>query len=167
MAIDLSTVPWSPGLGAYLDALGISVWFENRVPHAVDEQAAQAAINAYTLEAAQSSVAVEIDAHAKALIDRVVAPYSAGEMAAWPIMRAEAMAMLADLGADTPNIDQEAAFRQVDRTVIRDRVLANSSQLQGLRAAILGTAGRHKDAVRALVTHAQVAAYDWREGWPL
>lgn len=162
MAINLTSVPWSSALSARLDALGIRVWFERGVCYAEDEAVAQAAIDAFTLDQAKDGVIAEIDAHAKALRDQVVAPYSAAEMASWPIKLQEAR------GAKSSEIlAAEATARGITEVELVTKVEAKAAAFMAVEGAIAGTAGKHQDAVNALRSHAAVAAYNWREGWPL
>lgn len=132
-----------------------------------DEVAVQAIIDGYTVAEAQAAVCKQIDAVLKGKFDAVIGGYSPGEMAGWAVMRDEALAYQADPLAVVPNLTAEAATRGCSVGILASKVLANAATLIALRSSLMGTAGRHKDAIRALPTREQVAAYDWREGWPV
>lgn len=134
---------------------------------ASDDALVQTIIDAYTVADAAAYACAQIDAHAKALRDRVVADVSPGEMAAWPLKLAEARAYAASgNAADAPLLAAEAALREVPIADILARVGGNAARLSTLETRIAGTAGRHKDRVRAEATFAAVLAYDWTAGWP-
>ena len=66
---------------------------------------------AYPVTTAADHVCRAIEALATAKRNAVIAPYSPGEMAAWPIKRAEALAyQLSSSAADAPNLQTEAIF---------------------------------------------------------
>ncbi len=120
-----------------------------------------------TLSQAQDRICRAIDAHATALRNAATDGIAPAEMAAWPIKRAEA-ARFAETGdaADAPILAAEAVARGVPLASIAARVQSNAAQLAMLEAAIAGTAGRHRDAVRAMTTSGDVLDYDWQAGWP-
>lgn len=144
-------------------------WLEQRdgVWVSSDDTAVQAVIDGYTVDDAKTVRKAESTAHAKTLRDRVVASASAGEMASWPIKRAEAMAYSqSGNGADAPMLSAEAAARGVTLPAIIARVAANAALFAGLEAAISGADGKHRDAIGALTSFESVAAYDLTAGWP-
>jgi hypothetical protein len=165
-------IPANPGLRKRLLELGLGV--EIRIDadgitttQTPDDVAAQAVIDAYTADEEIAYLRAQIDAHAAALRDRVVAGISAGEMASWAIKRAEAAAFgVSGNAADAPLLSAEATARGVSLIDIVTRVTANAGALGALEATIGGNAGRHKDAVRALTTLEALLAYDWHSGWP-
>lgn len=132
-----------------------------------DAAAVQAIIDAYTLADTQAEVCARINVHARALRDAAVAGISPAEMASWPIKRGEALALAAGgSAADAPMLVAEAAARGVPLTDIVARVQGNAGALAMLEAAIAGTEGKHRDAVKALPTFEAVLAYDFTSGWP-
>lgn len=160
-----------PGLVAKIEAAGH--WVQHHTDDAgvsswrcSDEQAVQTIIDAYTAVEAAAFVCVQIDEFVRTEFDRHTSRYSPGEMAGWALMREEALAFQANSAALVPNLQAEAGVRGCSIAVIASRVLNNATALQLLRAAIMGIAGKHKDAVRALESTAHIAAYDWRTGWP-
>ena len=153
-----------PDLMARLDGL---VWVEDGDWVYRDAVAAQAVIDAYTLADCQSAVCAAITAHATAIRDRLIAGISPGEMAAWSIKRAEAEAYLASGNlADAPLLAAEAAARGISVEALTARVVSNAAALSQLEAVVAGNDGRHRDAVRALTSVADVMQYDWSAGWP-
>lgn len=127
-----------------------------------------AVANAYPVSSASGVVCQQIDALATAKRNAVIAPYSPGEMAAWPIKRAEALAYHVSGNAqDAPNLGNEASARGITLAELVGKVLADASRFSAIEAAIAGASGRHRDAVRALSSHEQIMAYDYTTGWPL
>lgn len=132
-----------------------------------DPVAVQAIMDAYTLAHAIAYRQAESLAIAKALRDKAVSGISAGEMAGWPIKRAEALAFLADpANAVTPMLTAEAAARGITVAALVGKVGGNSARFGALEAAISGADGAHRDALGALTTFEDVAAYDLSAGWP-
>lgn len=135
---------------------------------ASDDAAVQAIIDAFDVAAYASAVCVKVEALATAKRNIVIAPFSPGEMASWPIKRAEALAYQASSNAaDAPNLSTEAAARGITLAALVAKVLADATRFAGVESAIAGTSGRHRDAVRALATHTAVGDYDYHAGWPL
>lgn len=127
----------------------------------------QSIIDGFTVDEAKAERRAESTAHAKTLRDRVVSTVSAGEMASWPIKRAEAMAYSQSGNpADAPMLSAEAAARGVTLPAIIARVAANATMFAGLESAISGADGRHRDAIDALASFEAVAAYDLTARWP-
>lgn len=135
----------------------IAEWHDSR------PQPTAAEIAAAWPEAQRGATIAAIDAHANALRNGMTAGITPAEMASWSIKRGQAMAYQGDPAA-CPMLAAEAAARGVPLSAIVDRVLAAASALSAAEAAIAGTAGRHKDAVK---TAADPSAYDWSGGWPL
>lgn len=132
-----------------------------------DDPVVQAIIDGYTLDKAKAAKAREVMLKAKSLRDRAVTAISAGEMASWPIKRAEANAYIASGGtAACPMLAEEAAARAVTLAELVAKVIGNAQAFGGLEAAIGGTDGRHRDAIQALTDFAAVASYDYSAGWP-
>lgn len=132
-----------------------------------DDAAVQAIIDGYSLAYCQAAVIAQVDAHAKALRDAVVANISPAEMASWSIKQAEAVAYTASgLGSDAPMLAIEAQARGSDVATLAAKVLGKGAALSQLEAVIAGVAGRHSDSVKAFAGFAEVLAYDWRTDWP-
>lgn len=160
MAIDLKGRPLSEALSAALIPYRLRAVDGTLVSD--DDDACQAIIDAHTVEDAQAAVIAAIDAHAKALRDQVVAPYSAAEMASWPIKLQEARGQK---GSEI--LAAEATARGITQAALIQKVEQKAAAFMAMEGAISGVAGKHLDAVRALSTFAEIAAYNWREGWPL
>jgi hypothetical protein len=112
---------------------------------------------------------IEIDRLAKSKRDSIVADYSPGEMASWPIKRGEALAYQSAMtpsDAIAPSLAVEAAIRGISTAALVGKVLANSEILTGLEAAIAGNAGKHRDAV-SVMTATAARNYDISTGWPI
>jgi hypothetical protein len=120
-----------------------------------------------TLAAVVADTVTAIEDHAAALRDEATAGISPAEMSAWPLKTMQATEYQAsnDVSA-VPLLAIEAASRKTQVSDIAARVLANAQRLMPLEGAIAGTAGFHKDAVRALTAIEDVLAYDWSTGWP-
>jgi len=128
----------------------------------------QAIIDAFDVAALANARAAKVDALATAKRNSVVAPYSPGEMASWPIKRAEALAYQTTSNlADAPNLSIEANARGMALSTLVGKVLQDAARFAGIEAAIAGTSGRHRDAIKAMTTHEQIMAYDYSTGWPL
>lgn len=123
------------------------------------------------LQSAISAKLTEIDRLAKSKRDAIIADYySPGEMASWPIKRAEALAYqsaAAATDADAPALAAEAAVRGITTSDLVTKVLTNSALLINLEAQIAGTAGKHRDAVAAMTTTQSVRGYDITANWPV
>lgn len=133
-----------------------------------DAAAVQAIIDGYALAQAIAHRQAECLAIAKGLRDKAIAGISPGEMAGWPIKLAEARAYSADPStAQTPMLSAEAAARGVTVAELVGKVGGNSARFAALEAAIGGTDGRHRDALSALTTFEDLAAYDLTVGWPM
>lgn len=159
-----------PGLAERLAEQGITL-DQRGGQWLASSPAAQVIIDAYTeadaLAWAKAARKGESLAIAKALRDRVVAAISAGEMAAWPIKRAEALAY-AQSGdaAQAPLLSAEAEARGITLPAMLAKVQANAQAFAALEAAIGGADGRHRDALDALGSVQDVLAYDLTAGWP-
>lgn len=123
---------------------------------------------AYPVSSSAAYVCKLIEALATAKRNMIVAAYSAGEMASWPIKRTEALAynVSGNIG-DAPNLSAEAIERGVSLPILAGKVLADASRFANLEATIAGVSGRHRDTVRSLTTHEQVMSYDFNTGWPV
>jgi len=164
------------GLQRAIEAAGLSLvqhegeWVvkssSDAMSNADAEAAVQAIIDGYTLEQAKAAKCAEVLAHAKALRDKVVAQVSSGEMASWPIKRAEAAAYGADPTAACPMLMAEATTRGITLAALIAKVNGNAATFAGKEAAIGGNDGKHRDAINALTDFASVGAYDFSGGWP-
>ena len=156
------------GLHAKIAKAGFMLREENGDWISSDDAAVQAIIDGYSLTDAKAHKAAEITAFAKEQFDKAIAGISAGEMAGWPILRAEALAYTASGDeADCPSIVQEAADRGITVETLVAKVNANAAYFNGLRAKIAGASGKHRDAVNELTTFDEVVAYDYSAGWSL
>jgi len=154
------------GLHDKLASLGITLTQRDGVWES-NSGFAQAVIDAYTLEETQDDVCDAIEAFAAALRNKHVANISPAEMSSWPIKLAEAAAFAASGNpSDAPLLSIEATARGCTLAELVGKVGGNATGLAALEAAIAGTSGKHRDAVRALATFADVLAYDWHTGWP-
>lgn len=156
-----------PGLLSAITAVGHWLYEDSTGWKSSDDAAVQAIIDGYTLDRAKAEKALAVSMHAKELRDRVVASISAGEMASWPIKRAEAEEY-GRLGeaAPCPSLRLEAAARGVTLAQLVAKVNANAARFIGAETAIGGADGKHRDAIAALGTFEAVAAYDISRGWP-
>jgi hypothetical protein len=156
------------GLHAAIAKAGHWLKEENSVWISSNDVAVQVIIDGYSLADAKAHKAAEISAFAKAQFDVAIAGISAGELAGWPILRAEAIAYGASGNdADCPSIVQEATDRGIEVDALVAKINTNAAYFNSLRAKIAGTSGKHRDAVSALTTFAEVAAYDYSTGWSL
>lgn len=154
------------GLHAKLNLLGITLTQRDGVWES-DSGFAQAIIDGYTLEETQDEVCAEIEAFAAELRNKHVANISPAEMASWSIKLSEAAAFAASGDPESaPLLSIEATARGCTLAELIAKVNGNATGLAALEAAIAGTSGKHRDAVRALTTFADVLAYDWHMGWP-
>ena len=133
----------------------------------IDDIVSQIDLN-YPTNAAADYVCKKIEALATAKRNYVVSAYSPGEMASWAIKRTEALAYVASgLSSDAPNLQSEAATRGTTLTELVTKVINDANRFAGLEAAIAGTSGRHRDAVKALSTKEAMSTYDYTIGWPV
>ncbi len=168
------TLPLGPLPGMYETLWGMGIITEGGVSgeFASNPQVAQGFINGYTADNAlhyeQARVTDAINKLTKKKFDAVVADTSAAEMAAWPILRHEMLTYMASGNvADCPSIVQEAQDRGLAVDALVAKVKTNVDVFQSLRAGIAGIGGKHRDAVKALINYADVAAYDYTVGWPV
>jgi hypothetical protein len=132
-----------------------------------DDVAVQPIIDNYTLDQAKIEKCAQVLAHAAALRDKVTAAVAAGEMASWPIKRAEAEDYYRiGEAAACPALRAEAQARGIPLAQLVVKVNANAARFMAAEAMIGGTDGRHRDAINALATFDAVAAYDYSTGWP-
>ena len=137
---------------------------------ASDDVAVQAIIDGFSVAELASAVCAKIEALAESKRAAVFSAgnFSAFEAAAWSLKLREANAYAASGSPDdAPFLQREATRGGIMLANLVNRVLANSALLAPMEADIAGDARRHKDAVRALATHAEIAAYDYTVGWPL
>ena len=87
-------------------------------------------------------------------------------MAGWPILLSEAVRYRDD-GVAGATIQAEATIRGITLATLVTKIEGNALAFQTARAAIAGTDGRKRDEIAALVSFADVAAYDIDGGWPL
>lgn len=162
------TLKDAPGLTHRLMTVGLMVTIDqDDNASTADDTAAQAIIDAWTVADSIAYVKAQINAHARELRDRVIAHVSPGEMASWPIKLSEA-AKFAATGdaAQCPMLSAEAAARGITVAALVAKVGGNAATFSALEAAIGGTDGKHRDAVGALTSFEEIAAYNWRTGWP-
>lgn len=151
-----------------IKAAGLWLAEVDGVWQASDDAAVQAIIDAFDVAEMANLVRKQIEVLATSKRNQVIAGYSPGEMASWPIKRAEALAYQTSGDAATaPNLAAEASSRGIGLAALVAKVLADAARFAGVESAIAGTSGRHRDAVRTLTTHADITAYDYSVGWPL
>ncbi|MDD2898993.1 MAG: hypothetical protein PHI31_09800 [Desulfuromonadaceae bacterium] len=110
----------------------------------------------------------ECDLLAKSKREQLTATIAPGEMASWPIKRAEALAYQSTGQAtDAPNLVVEADAREIPLEVLVDKVMAKAAQLSYIEAHLAGINGKHNDAIALLTTAAAVRDYDITTGWPM
>lgn len=133
-----------------------------------DDEAVQAIIDGYTLDQAKAEKSRDVTLHAKALRDKVVAAISPGELASWPVKLSEAAKFAGGANAaQCPMLAGEAAARGITLAELVGKVGGNAAGFSALESAIGGTDGKHRDAIKALTTFAEVCAYDYSAGWPV
>lgn len=115
------------------------------------------------------SLILAIDSHANSLRENATYGITSAEMASWSIKRAEALAYQSNSNADdAPTLALEALARNVPLQDLVTRVLFNAARMSALEASIAGTAGRHKDAIRAFAFDDDGwRFYDWSTHWPV
>lgn len=166
MSINLNGKPLTESLLARLEPLGFC--HTGGVPTSNDDTACQAIIDAFTLTTYISERKSEVDTIARNLRDKVIAHVSPGEMATWPIKRAEAIAYQASSNpADAPMLAAEAAVRKADIAQVVQRVLRNAAGYGAIEAHISGVCGAHKDRLSMLNTWEEVRDYDVNAGWSM
>jgi len=112
-----------------------------------------------------------IAAHAAGVLCAAVSGYSWQEAVGWSQLAIEAAAYREDmtlgplLAAETVG----ATAAEVEQLAIE--IEAKAAQLAAIRGAAVAARRRHSAAVRAMieareVSAAEVAAYDWSDGWP-
>lgn len=134
------------------------------------DAAIQAIDDAYPVRAAADIVCAQIEALAEAKRGAVYAAGNFGvfEAGGWALKLREANAYTASGDPnDAPFLQREATRGGITLANLVNRVLTNAALLAPMEADIAGEARRHKDAVRSLTTHADIAAYDYTTGWPL
>jgi hypothetical protein len=120
-----------------------------------------------SLEEALANKLAEIEDRAASQRRLVTGAVSPQEMSSWGLKLTEANAFDTAAGdSSAPMLAAEAKVRGVATAEIVARVLANANDYMHAEAAIAGTSGRHKDAVRQLAKVEQVLAYDAAAGWP-
>lgn len=132
-----------------------------------DDAAVQAIMESYSLDEAKTHRCAEVSQRAKTLRDKAIKTISAGEMASWPIKLSEAAKFLATgLAADAPLLSAEANARGITLAALVAKVDGNATIFAMLEATIGGVDGKHRDAIKALTTFDEVAAYDFSGAWP-
>lgn len=146
---------------------GIYLIQDNLGYHCSDPIAAQAIIDAFTLDEAKTYICELILQKGKNLRDEKLQSVSPGEMASWYMKLAEARVFSKTGNAeDAPALALEAQVRGVSLADLCALVDANAQALSSLEAVIAGNEGRHKDAVKLLQSFDAVAEYDYSTGWP-
>lgn len=155
------------GLHAAIAAAGHWLAQVDGIWKSSDDAAVQAIIDGYTLDDAKSLKSREVSLRAKALRDRATELIAAGEMASWPIKRAEADAFTSSGdAASCPELAREAAQRGIPLADLVVKVQANAARFLALETAVGGIDGKHRDAIWAAADFATLAAYDYSTGWP-
>ena len=153
-------------LHSKITRLGKLLSEENGVWVSSDDVAVQSIIDGYTLAESQAYKCAEVSDKAKQLRDKAVRSISAGEMASWPIKLAEA-AKFAAGDTSCPMLNAEATARGITLAALVAKVDGNAQVFAGLEAVIGGVDGKHRDAIKALVTFDEVSNYDYSAGWPV
>lgn len=148
------------GLHRAVEAAGHWIRQQNGEWIVSDEHAVQAIVDAFTVADHAEAVIDEIEAHAKALLDRRAAGKSVVQIAKEPIKAVEADAITK--GGSAPTLEVEATARGITVEELAAKVRAKID----VESVIVGVLGKHKDALRAMRSHAEVQSYDWRTGWP-
>lgn len=155
-----------PGLHDAIRNAGHWIKQENGFWLSDNDTAVQSIIDGYSLVDVQTYVNNQVLVLAKKKFDAAIAGISSGEMSGWPILRQEANAYNASKNtADCPSIAQEANDRGITVDALVAKIVANSNYFNNLRASISGTSGKHRDAIKALMTIDAVLAYDYTLGW--
>ncbi len=124
--------------------------------------------NNLTKEYVAMYIGKQIDVLATAKRNKVIAAYSPGEMASWPIKREEALKFQqTGLASDAPNLNTEASYRGISIADLVTKVLNDAARFSAIEAAIAGTSGRHRDSVKSLQSIEDVMNYDYSTGWPV
>lgn len=119
-----------------------------------------------TLEAVRTEKLALIENLAGDIRRKVVGRASPQEMASWSLKAGQAQAYLASGSAlDAPLLMNEARARGVTLDAIAARVSNNATNFERAESLIAGVCGKHKDAVAALGTVAEIQAYDIEAGW--
>lgn len=156
-------IKWTPkgeGLVKAIADAGHWVYVEDGVYITSDDDAVQAIIDSYPLSAQIDEKCAEVEAYAAKLLDAAAMGKSALQLAYEPIKKIEADALAK--GGAAPTLAAEAAARGITVEELAAKVLSKSDT----QAQIVGVAGKHKDAIRALTTFEDVRAYDYSVGWP-
>ncbi len=124
--------------------------------------------NGVTKDYVATYVSKSIEVLATAKRNKVIAAYSPGEMASWPIKREEALKFQqTGLASDAPNLNIEASYRGISLVDLVTKVLNDAARFSAIEAAIAGTSGRHRDSVKSLQSIEDVMSYDYSTGWPV
>ena len=133
-----------------------------------NDLAVQSIIDNFTLQELKDRRCAYVDKLATDKRNKVIAPYSPGEMAAWPIKRVEALAYQSSGNpSDAPNLSAEAASRGMSLQTLVTKVLNDAARFSWIEAHIAGTSGRHRDAIRLCQTHEEIMNYNYNTGWPV
>lgn len=125
-------------------------------------------IDGYSVEDCANYVCLQIEKMATSKRNVVVSPYSPGEMAAWPIKRAEALTYQSSGNpSDVPNLNAEAASRGMSLQTLVTKVLSDAARFSWIEAHIAGTSGKHRDAIRTCQTIEEITSYNYNTGWPV
>lgn len=133
-----------------------------------DDVVVQQIIDGFTLETLKQSVTLNIESLATVKRNKIISPYSPGEMASWAIKREEALKFQqTGLSQDAPNLSNEASYRGIPLQDLVVKVLNDAARFSAIEAAIAGTSGRHRDSVKSLQSIEDVMNYDYSTGWPV
>lgn len=133
-----------------------------------DDAAVQDVIDSFDLNTVKSVIAKNIEALATAKRNKMIAAYSPGEMASWPIKREEALKFQqTGLASDAPNLGTEASYRGISLADLVTKVLKDAAMFSAIEASIAGTSGKHRDYVKNAVSIDDIIVYDYTTGWPV
>lgn len=146
---------------------GYGFHHENGIPKSNDDEMCQSIIDDYTLDHYKTFRINEVATIARDLRDNLMKLYSPAEMASWSIKMQEAtLYEIQGETAVTPMLSVEANVRGIHRAELVSKVKENASLFYTLEAALGGTDGKHRDAIKALSTFQEVKEYDIYSGWP-
>lgn len=156
------------GMHLYIAAHGYEMWNMNGLYYSNDDVAVQALIDAYGAQDAIAHQKTVIKDRARVYYDKLIEPYSAGEMSQWDTLRYEALYYTQTNDPDTcPTIKKEAEDRGIEIQALVSKIMDKSALFRGVRSAIAANSGRHRDIVSTLTDLGEVIAYDFSGGWPL
>lgn len=115
----------------------------------------------------RDSKIVELNAEYERLMRVIAKGYPLSERESWPVQTGEARALLADVNAATPWIDQAAAARSVDRLELAQRIVAKDDAYRAIHGALTGVRQRIEDQIHGTGDDLDaLLLIDVLAGWP-